>query len=389
MAKRLVVNHKVIGTLALVSLAGCNSLNSIIEPNKIDYRSASKANTASLEVPPDLTQIRRDSRFAIPEANKSTATASGYNLEKSNKVLSNSGIVAPNQLQSMRIERSGSERWLVVKGTPEVLWPRIKDFWQELGFLINIENQETGVMETDWAENRAKIPQDMIRNTLGKVFDSLYSTGERDKFRTRLERGSNGEVEIYISHRGAQEVLTGSQKESTVWTTRPVDPGLEAEFLSRLMVNLGADADTAKNTVAATTAAKPATTQAAAKLLKEGDNSYLEVNEGFDRAWRRIGLALDRIGFTVEDRDRSQGIYFVRYVDQDVDAKSKSGQGFFARLFSWGSSDAAKDAQKYRIFVKPSKSGELSHVTVHNNEGKVDSSAAAQKMLQLLNDQLK
>lgn len=390
MAKRLVVNHKVIGTLALVSLAGCNSLNSIIEPNKIDYRSASKANTASLEVPPDLTQIRRDSRFAIPEANKSTATASGYNLEKANKVVSNSGVVAPKQLQSMRIERNGSQRWLVVKDTPENIWPRLKDFWQELGFLINVENQETGVMETDWAENRAKIPQDVIRNTLGKVFDSLYSTGERDKFRTRIERGANGEVEIYISHRGAQEVLTGSQKESTVWTTRPADPGLEAEFLSRLMVNLGADAETAKATVASNNVAKPATNaQLAAKLLKEGDNSYLEVNEGFDRAWRRIGLALDRIGFTVEDRDRSQGIYFVRYVDQDVDAKSKSGQGFFARLFSWGSSDAAKDAQKYRIFVKAAKSGEVSHVTVHNSEGKVDSSPAAQKMLQLLNDQLK
>lgn len=388
MAKSFVAKNGIIGALALAGLTGCSSIGNILEPNRIDYRSASKATTASLEVPPDLTQIRRDSRFSIPEANKSSATASSYNLEKENKVVSsNSGLVAVRQVGAMRIERNGSTRWLVVKNTPEALWPQLKDFWQELGFLINVENQEAGVMETDWAENRAKIPQDIIRNTLGKVLDSLYSTGERDKFRTRIERGANGEVEIYISHRGAQEVLTGAQKDGTVWTPRPSDPGLEAEFLSRLMVRLGSDIEKAKTAVAAPSApGKPHS-----QLLKAEGATYVEVDEAFERSWRRVGLALDRIGFTVEDRDRSQGLYFVRYVDQDVDAKSKgASEGFFSRLFSFGSSsDAAKNAQKYRILVKNAANGEVSHVSVHGNDGKVDSSPVAEKILQLLNDQLK
>ncbi|MBC3935343.1 outer membrane protein assembly factor BamC [Undibacterium rugosum] len=388
MAKSLVAKNGIIGAVALVGLTGCSSISNLIEPNKIDYKSAGKANTVSLEVPPDLTQIRRDSRFAIPDANKSSATASGYNLEKGAKAQSNAtaATVAPGQIKDMRIVRDGSQRWLVVSLKPEDVWPQLKDFWQELGFLIVIENQEAGVMETDWAENRAKIPQDIIRNTLGRVIDSLYSTGERDKFRTRLERTADGKLEIYISHRGAQEVVTGAQKDGTVWTPRAADPGLEAEFLSRLMVRLGSDAETAKAAVKTATEEK-----SHSKLLKNGEQNYVEVDESFDRSWRRVGLALDRVGFTVEDRDRSQGVYFVRYIDQDIDAKTKgASDGFFSRLFSFGSSDAAKEAQRYRILVKNAgPNGEVSHISVHNNEGKIDTSPVSLKILQLLNDQLK
>jgi outer membrane protein assembly factor BamC len=384
MAKSFVAKNGMSSALALVGMFGLSACTTVIEPNRIDYKSASKAVTVALDVPPDLTQIRRDSRFGIPESNQGSATASSYNLQRSNKniVLAN-GVVAPLKLKEMRIERNGTQRWLVIQGNPDAIWPQLKEFWQELGFVIGIENQDTGVMETEWAENRAKIPQDIIRNTIGKVLDSLYSTGERDKFRTRVERSANGSVEIYISHRGAQEVLVGSQKESTVWSPRPSDSGLEAEFLSRLMVRLGADAEGAKVAVNSTAPAK-----ARSSLLKAENLSYVETDEGFDRSWRRVGLALDRIGFTVEDRDRSKGLYYVRYIDQDIDAKTKgASEGFFAKLFSWGSSDAAKNAQKYRILVK--EAGEFSHITVHGEDGKVDGSPIAAKILQLLNDQLK
>ena len=384
MAKSFVVTYGKSSALALAGVISLSACTTVLEPNRIDYKSASKAATVALDVPPDLTQIRRDSRFGIPESNQGSATASSYNLQKNDKnvVLAN-GVVAPLQLKEMRIDRDGTQRWLVVKGSPDAIWPQLKDFWQELGFVINLENQDTGVMETDWAENRAKIPQDIIRNTIGKVLDGLYSTGERDKFRTRVERLANGNIEIYISHRGAQEVLVGSQKESTVWSTRPSDSGLEAEFLSRLMVKLGAGVEGAKLAVNSASPAK-----ARSNLLKVENLSYVETDEGFDRSWRRVGLALDRIGFTVEDRDRSKGVYYVRYIDQDIDAKTKgASQGFFAKLFSWGSSDTVKNAQKYRIFVK--ESGESSHITVHGEDGKVDASPIAEKILQLLNDQLK
>lgn len=386
MAKSFVAKNGIIGAAALIGITGCTSIGNLVEPNKVDYKSAGKVTTVSLEVPPDLTQIRRDSRFAVPDANKSTATASGYNQDKGVKTAAAVQAVAPNPIKDMRINRDGSERWLVVRQAPEILWPQLREFWQDNGFLINTENADTGVMETDWAENRAKIPQDIIRSTLGKVIDSLYSTGERDKFRTRVERAPNGDVEIYISHRGAQEVVTGGpNKDGTVWTPRPNDPGLEAEFLARLMVRLGSDAETAKAAVVAA----DGSVKAHAKLVKADAGNHVEVDEGFDRSWRRVGLVLDRVGFTVEDRDRSKGVYFVRYVDMDVDAKGNKQEGFFSKLFSFGSSDSSKNAVKYRILVKDAANGESSLVTVENADGKADASATGLKILQILNEQLK
>ena len=350
----------------------------MLEPGAgVDYKSAGKA--PSLEVPPDLTQLQRENRYAIPEANRGVATASGYMLRQ--EARPTTAVVAPSSTHEMHVERAGSERWLVVKESPEQLWPQIKDFWQDSGFLISEERPQAGVMETDWAENRAKIPQDFIRSTLGKALDSLYSTGERDKFRTRLERRADGSTEIYISHRGMQEVVTGQQQDGTVWEPRPSDPGLEAEFLSRLMARLGADNAQAKAAVT-----NAVSQPARAKLVKNSSGEYVQVDEAFDRAWRRVGLALDRVGFTVEDRDRTQGLYFVRYVDPVEDQKASS-KGFLSKLFSSGSKDKEKSAQRYRISIKGVDN--TSQVVVLDNEGHPESSRIADKILSLLNEQLK
>ena len=378
----------IVTAVSLASLTACSGFTSILEPSRLDYKSAAKSSVSTLEIPPDLTQLQRDSRYAIPESNSGTATASSYTAQKGSAPIATSatsGVVAPSSIADAHVERDGNQRWLVVKQSPEKLWPQIKDFWQDNGFLIDIDNQQAGIMETDWAENRAKIPQDFLRNTIGKVLDSLYSTGERDRFRTRLERAADGSTEIYISHRGAQEVLVGSQKESTVWTPRPSDPGLEAEFLSRMMARFGVEEVKAKTIVAQATVQPPH-----ARLAKDGSLAYVVVDEGFDRAWRRVGLALDRVGFTVEDRDRVQGTYFVRYLDLDKDAKSKSAasdKGLFARFFSSGADNKNKPAQRYRIAVK--QAGTDTNVTVLNNDGKPEASSTADRILALLAEQLK
>src|SRR6185369_10499000 len=237
---------------------------------------------------------------------------------------------------------------------------------------------EAGVMETDWAENRAKIPQDMIRSTLGKILDQVYSTPERDKFRTRLERATDGGSEIYVSHRGMIEVYVTEGRDKTMWQPRPADPELEAEFLRRLMVRLGAREDKAKQTVAA--AAQPTR----ASLSKSGDGrEALHVQEPFDRAWRRVGLALDRVGFTVEDRDRQKGLYFVRYADPEAEMALKD-RGFIDRLF--GTTSKAKPEQ-YRVQVL--SVGQGTEINVLNKDGATDRSSTARRILSLLLEQLK
>ena len=362
-----------------VQLWGCSAPSSFLEKKRIDYKSAGQ--NQPLEVPPDLTTPSSDDRFAIPEGKgQNGATLSTYTRERApgTATSANSQVLPTNN--KIKFMRDSNQRWLKVQMTPEELWLQTREFWQEIGFVLKIEAPEAGVMETDWAENRAKIPQDFIRNTLGKVFDGLYSTSERDKFRTRLERSAEpGTTEIYISHRGMQEVYTSELKKDTRWQPRPPDTELEAEMLSRLANRLGSQE------VRTQVEAQPKPEEKA-KLTKIGDGaSQLAVLEDFERAWRRVGLALDRIGFTVEDRDRSKGVYFVRYVDPQEDNQVKP-KGFFARLFGSGDAKPGKQEQ-YRIAVKDG--GAASQVTVQDKSGATEKTAVGSKILSLLYDQLK
>jgi outer membrane protein assembly factor BamC len=278
----------------------------------------------------------------------------------------------------LRIERSGDQRWLVTSLTPEQLWPQLQSFWAERGFTLISEQPDVGIMETEWAENRAKIPADVIRRTIGRVLESFYSTGERDKFRTRIERTPNGS-EVYISHRGMIEVYNTSQQDTTIWQPRPADPQLEADFLQRLMVRLGVSEDQAK-----AAAAGPAVPQAPrARALTGQATSMLQVDDGFDRAWRRVGVALDRSGFTVEDRDRSQGIYFVRFAQADL---NKDQPGLLTKIFG-GKKDASASVVKYRVMVKGD--GDRSTVSVFNQQGAPETGEAGQRIVNLLVEDLK
>ncbi|HYC48792.1 MAG TPA: outer membrane protein assembly factor BamC [Burkholderiales bacterium] len=371
------------------ALAACSGFNLELPTKKVEYKSQGSKQIERLEVPPDLTRPTGDDRFVVPGGGSAgSATFSEYQKDRQGRGADPSagpGIL-PVQ-NNARVERAGTQRWLVVNGEPEKLWPHVKEFWQELGFLVNIEIPEAGVMETDWAENRARIPDGMIRNFLGRVLDQVYSTSERDKFRTRLERGAQpGTTEIYISHRGMEEVYTGlasgtADGDQTRWQPRPPSPELEAEMLRRMMVRLGVQEERAKTQITRATPAAPRAT-----LRKGGDGAGLMLEEQFDRAWRRVGLALDRVGFTVEDRDRSKGIYFVRYIDPGIDNRSADNRGWLSRFKFWGSDDRQK-AEQYRVVVKDM--GDRAEVNVLSKEGARDQSATASRILTLLHEQLR
>jgi len=358
-------------------LGGCSSVGEWME-GKVEYKTSSTL--PPLEVPPDLTSPSRDNRYQIPEP-RSSATLSGYEAERRDPRAPSaaaSGVLP--QFDRMRVERAGGQRWLVVDEPVEKLWPVVKDFWQENGFLVKMDAPQLGVMETEWAENRARIPQGGARSLIGKAIDQLYSTSERDKYRTRLERTPDGKgSEVYISHRGMVEVYTNAQTTSTAgetrWQPREPDPQLEAEFLRRLMVRLGAQDEKARTLVASAPAEQRAEIR---KGLNGGE--LLQVYEPFDRVWRRVGLALDRVGFTVEDRDRQKGLYFVRYADPEA----AEPPGFFGRMFGSGSK---VKAEQFRVQI--AQSGTASEVNVLNKDGAADGSRTAQRILALLHEQLK
>ena len=365
---------------AALALGACSTIDGFLQGDKIDYKSQS-AKTAPLEVPPDLTQLQRDGRYQAQSGGAVSASSFGSAAAATTAAASAGSNVAPTSIGEMRIVREGSQRWLSVPMPAEQLWPQLRSFWQERGFSLVIDNPEAGVMETDWAENRAKIPQDIIRRTLGRVLDSMYDSGERDRFRVRVERNGSAS-DVFISHRGMTEIYPTDRKEQTTWATRPSDPQLEAEFLSRLMVKLGAKEDAAR-----TVAANPVNVNSTprARLVTGQPAATLQVDEGFDRAWRRVGLTLDRSGFTVEDRDRAGGLYFVRYVDPKDAATADPG--FFAKLFSFARSAPTQAPGRYRIAVKAD--GERTTVAVQNAQGGPENGTVGQRIVGLLVEELK
>jgi outer membrane protein assembly factor BamC len=388
------------GIACLALLAGCSSLEGMFSGDKIDYRS-STARTTGLDVPPDLTQLAKDTRYQpssgvvsastfqtapiTPGAPVAAAATAAPTQVAAATPTTGTPTIAPTAVGAFKIERLGNDRWLSTTLTPEQVFPQVRTFWRDNGFNLAQDRPEAGVIETEWAENRAKLPNDFIRRSIGRVFENAYSTSELDKFRTRVERTPAGS-DIYISHRGMEEKYIGERKESTIWQPRPTDPSLEAEFLARLMVKLGAKDEEAKAVVATATAAPAPAAPARARVLADRPGPTLQVDDGFDRAWRRVGLALDRSGFTVEDRDRAQGVYFVRYVDPAFAGREEPN--FFAKLFSFGKKDDGSGLAKYRVKVTAEGTA-ASTVAVLDSQGKPESGEAGKRIVGLLLDDLK
>lgn len=369
------------GLPAVLLLSACGGLSG----NSIDYQSA--RTRQALDVPPDLAAPGNSDRYSI--AGIGGKTLSEY--EKSQRVAGRTtGGAVLVTVPDVTVERDGAQTWLRVALQPDEVWQVVREFWQENGFVIDKESPEIGILDTDWAENRAKVPTDFLRNTLARVFDSLYSSGERDRFRTRLEATPGG-TDVFVTHRGLVEVFTDAQEEQTRWQPRPSDPALEAEFLKLLMLRFGdpevAEAVAAGRGPLGEAAQAKTATDSRVTVVESSDGKRIEIIENFDRAWRNVGLALDRTGFTVEDRDRSQGTYFVRYIDSENPNQEQPGT--IARFF--GAKPPPAELQSYRIVVAKATAG--SQVTVKPPEGvgqfSEESAATAGRMIGLIEQQLR
>lgn len=384
---------------AIVGLAGgCSWTGTSVFSDKVDYQAA-RTRSAPLEIPPDLSQLPREERFTVPERPQSVTASSAAAASRpatpgTTAASSAAASVVPSGAIA-RIERQGNQRWLAVNMPPEKAWPILLEFWPSVGLAVEKSDQTTGVMETVWAENRAKLPQDLIRRTLGRALGSVYETGEQDRYRARLERTSNDTSEIFISHRGMIEVFTSSQQDRTAWQPRPNDPEMEAEMLQRLLVRfdgtaakpMTASATTGPNVAAGAAASAASLAPETAHVVKaaDGRSERLDLDDPFDRAWRRVGLALDRGGFTVEDRDRVKGVYFVRYLDPDFEAKVKDKEGLFTKILG---RDKAIQAPQYRVQL--TSAGDAgTQVRVFDSEGKQERSTTGDRILTLLKEQLR
>lgn len=358
--------------VGLLGLAGCSTINQALNlEESVDYKSTVRGDP--LSIPPDLTQANANARFRAPEG----STSFSQYAQSQQAALSAPGSerVLPN-LPGVQVMRDGSLRWLVVDQPADAIFQKVVDFWGNEGFTVASQDPLAGIIQTDWAENRAKIPQDWLRSALGSVLDTVYDSGERDRFRTRMER-VNGKTEIYISHQHMVE--TPTQDGTTFkWVFGQEDPNLNATMLARLMVFLGTDTQRAREIIQTAEAAP-----SSVEIEQVADQAVLSLNEPFDRAWRRVGVAIDSAGFSVEDRDRSTGDYYVRYLDVDTGEKIEQ-QNFIGRLF--GGKNTA-EAATYRINVY--ERGGDSLVRVLDQSGQPQNDATARRIITVLSTNMR
>ena len=385
-ARRTTIGGALVAGAVLVG--GCTgTLEDVFPDRQPTYRSSRSA--PPLEVPPDLTSSAVRDTLPIPGID---ATYSQYASGEAGPGARSAPEVLP-QFDDARIERSGDQRWLVVAMKPEEAWPRIRDFWTAEGFALETEEPDIGLMETEWAERHTPLPAGAIKRAFLRVTNALYGVAFRDRYRTRIERGDEaGTTDVYVSHRGAEETVVGdetsdAQREGLgerVWLPRPSDPGLEAEMLSRMMISLGVDQERAGAIVAESAPAAPRV-----RLVREDDGaSALVLGEGFSSAWRRAARALDRAGFAVADRDRSRGLFFVRYAGLAEDAKSED-RGWLSRLKFWGSDDDAEEGSGTYLVHVAGDTDDTTRVVVLDADGERDASPAASRILAVLHEQLR
>jgi len=362
--------------LVSLLLTACSNLNELMgHDDSVDYKSTRRG--APLTIPPDLTQAASDPRYRAPS--DGSATFSDYRQQTdADRPLVQGSNVLP-QRDDMRVERDGDIRWLSIDRPPEAVFPKLVDFWTELGFTLRTNSPQTGLLETDWAENRAKIPESWLRSAIGMVFDNVWDSGERERFRTRIERVGENRTEVFVSHEQMLEKRVGPDQGQVQWEHGKQDPGLNAMILARMLTHLGADEDRARTLVVQAEQTKQ--TERVEAVTVEG-NAELRINEPFDRAWRRVGLALDAGGFAVDDRDRSAGDFYVRYLDTDTGEK-RDQPNIFTRLFGGGN---ATQATQYRIHLD-SRGGQTL-VRVLNADGQRQSSATARRILTVLSNQI-
>ncbi len=365
------------------TLAACDSMPDIDDTfagRKVDYEHQSR-DVEPLEIPPDLTTATYDEMMVVPDINTGgSANYKDYASERqNNRVVVDKVLPKQNNIELVR--EGADVRHLVITGNKAQVWEKMREFWLNSGMLIKRENPATGILETEWSENRADIPQDIIRSALSSVLASFYSAATRDKYRVRIEKSEQPDkIDLYLTHYGMEEVIENETTERTIWKPRARDPELEAEMLGRMMVYMGVEEQKAKALLARSKNKK--VERAIISRTAQG-NSRLVVKETFPRAWRRTGVALDRISFVVEDRDREKGLYYVQYVDPLAEDGNK---GFFSKMKFW-KDDVAVDQSQYQI--KLLARGDDTVIIILDSNGQPDISKTSYRILNLLHEQLK
>jgi outer membrane protein assembly factor BamC len=364
-----------------LTLAGCSTGSGVGDGPR--YQASRQLDT--LEVPPDLIGPAMERAYRIPDAPGERISARDLEQETRTAPRRATGatpVILPGS-PDIQLQRDGQTRWLSVAASPEALWPQFREFWRTQNLILERDEPTIGIMETQWAENRAGIPLGTTRSILARAIGTLYDAGTRDQYRLRVERRDDGGTDVFISHRGAVEE-GGPEGMASRWVIRDSDASLEAEMLSRLLVFL--TTGEVSGTAVAAEEADDFEQTGQVDLVERDGVPMLVIRGEPDALWRRLGLALDRTGFMVDEQDRSTGSFLVTYRPDIADDAEKPG--FFGRLFGGRGARSREDA-RYQVRMLAEGDGRDLQIVALTLDGQPLSARDARFVLEQIQPQLR
>ncbi|MEL0115733.1 MAG: outer membrane protein assembly factor BamC [Gammaproteobacteria bacterium] len=262
----------------------------------------------------------------------------GETLSNDEKVPKPRQIFASSGNSSVQLRRLGELMWIYVETLPSTSWPITKSYWNTSSYETISANPQSGEIIINFDEG----------SFLNMKIEHGIKEASTEIFLTQIDKNSN-------------EIIS--------------NPDLIQSELSSLVSYF---ADTVDQFTGTSLAAQNLNDLKKTRIFVENGRTVIELDLNFDRAWSSVTKAMDAAEIFANDKDRSNGIFYVSYVEED-------NRGFLSFLNPRKNEDKKVLSDDAQFEVKIIEKNNKTYVRAYSKDGKIDES---EKLISKINESL-
>ncbi len=262
----------------------------------------------------------------------------GETLSNDEKVPKPRQIFASSGNSSVQLRRLGELMWIYVETLPSTSWPITKSYWNTSSYETISANPQLGEIIINFDEG----------SFLNMKIEHGIKEASTEIFLTQIDKSSN-------------EIIS--------------NPDLIQSELSSLVSYF---ADTVDQFTGTSLAAQNLNDLKKTRIFVENGRTVIELDLNFDRAWSSVTKAMDAAEIFANDKDRSNGIFYVSYVEQD-------NRGFLSFLNPRKNEDKKVLSDDAKFEVKIIEKNNKTYVIAYSKDGKLEES---EKLISKINESL-
>jgi outer membrane protein assembly factor BamC len=262
----------------------------------------------------------------------------GETLSNDEKVPKPRQIFASSGNSSVQLRRLGELMWIYVETLPSTSWPITKSYWNTSSYETISANPQLGEIIINFDES----------SFLNMKIEHGIKEASTEIFLTQIDKSSN-------------EIIS--------------NPDLIQSELSSLVSYF---ADTVDQFTGTSLAAQNLNDLKKTRIFVENGRTVIELDLNFDRAWSSVTKAMDAAEIFANDKDRSNGIFYVSYVEQD-------NRGFLSFLNPRKNEDKKVLSDDAKFEVKIIEKNNKTYVIAYSKDGKLEES---EKLISKINESL-